>query len=491
MRSLLRILGGCDGNVSDPELGRLPHKCPDYLSGCAYSGPVLRCGPALQRASFQAAVLGGIVADRPFVWIWHHHLCHLRILGLDWTARCDGSLHVSVLVFCIPRIRWIVVVSLGATSWLLDRRPIGTSDDSFVIERRQMRPPIRQDADDKMKKSESQRTTGDENGCADEGHNDMSAVTTEEAQGLGTAVPSHIVVSARLAETFGYACWLLAMEHSLRGLSLAQVEAMLGPPISMGQARIYRSGGVPAALATWAYLSDEALERLQDGASAIRAEDWRSGSNLRVVHLTGTEKARALASNELSLSLFEGGSIRFLVDQDAIVVEVLSPDLLAVHGRELVELARCIHGESRRRIVAFDDAGVISLMDRVVSDGNQVAFVALAGGKPVGVFGGRLERAIYGAGRIAVETALAVAPRYRNRDVATRLVTAFSRWAELRGASEVLFIQSSAIAPEAAERVYGAVGAGKVGAIYSKFLNKPLRTDAETGVGEHQNDSLA
>lgn len=85
-----------------------------------------------------------------------------------------------------------------------------------------------------------------------------------------------------LTEHFGHAVYLFSLSGRHRHLSVADLDRVLVPPVTLGQTVLLWDGGRVVAYSSWAWMSDAASERFLTGES-IRAEDWRCGPNLWVV----------------------------------------------------------------------------------------------------------------------------------------------------------------------------------------------------------------
>ncbi len=77
----------------------------------------------------------------------------------------------------------------------------------------------------------------------------------------------------------GNAVWLMTQSPLHRNLLVSDVDWMLVPPCAFGQFRLWRNeNSLPLAFATWAFVSDEVLERLRGGRNVrIKPDEWRSG----------------------------------------------------------------------------------------------------------------------------------------------------------------------------------------------------------------------
>ncbi len=110
----------------------------------------------------------------------------------------------------------------------------------------------------------------------------------------------------------GNAVWLLTQTPTHKHLFIADTEWMTIPPIALDQFRLWRQGNVPVAFATWAYLSDEAEERMQQGVRRISPMDWKSGKNLWLMDLIAPFGGQDAAMKELKEKIFKGQKVKTL-----------------------------------------------------------------------------------------------------------------------------------------------------------------------------------
>ena len=89
-----------------------------------------------------------------------------------------------------------------------------------------------------------------------------------------------------VAQALGEIAWLLSQSPNHRhALFLADLEWLALPPVTNGQFKLFRQEGRPIGVALWAYLSEEAENRLEAGVGKLGTDDWRSGPTLWLVEL--------------------------------------------------------------------------------------------------------------------------------------------------------------------------------------------------------------
>lgn len=89
--------------------------------------------------------------------------------------------------------------------------------------------------------------------------------------------PSNITIGSILGEIV----WLMIQSKRHRySLFLADLEWLVMPPIMEKQFRIFHQDGKPVGVALWAFVSKETDERLAQGASRLKVDEWKSGNEI-------------------------------------------------------------------------------------------------------------------------------------------------------------------------------------------------------------------
>jgi len=89
--------------------------------------------------------------------------------------------------------------------------------------------------------------------------------------------------SSRLT-AIGHAVWLMSRSPMHKHLMLTDIEWLVTPPILLGQFRLWENAGNPFGFASWAYLGEEAEERIiQKGIRRLMPTDWKSGEQLWLI----------------------------------------------------------------------------------------------------------------------------------------------------------------------------------------------------------------
>lgn len=82
-----------------------------------------------------------------------------------------------------------------------------------------------------------------------------------------------------IATVMGEIVWLLTQSPAHRYLSLGDLEWMVMPPIQLGQYKIFRNEDQVVGVALWAYLNEEAEQRLK-ATGRLNPQDWGNGASV-------------------------------------------------------------------------------------------------------------------------------------------------------------------------------------------------------------------
>lgn len=136
---------------------------------------------------------------------------------------------------------------------------------------------------------------------------------------------------------------------------------------------------------------------------------------------------------------------------------------------EAVALGRQMHAESRFSALPFDGERLRTSLAGAIDDDRGVYFTALArssrGAVAGGLFG-TVEKPYFTSGVLAHDYAFYVRPDFRGSSAALKLLTAFRRWAQKRGASELHVYQTVAVERERFDRMMRRAGFEYAGGNY-------------------------
>lgn len=111
-----------------------------------------------------------------------------------------------------------------------------------------------------------------------------------------------------------YASAVLLMQRSPRHrhLFIADLEWSLLPPLALGQARLFHKDGLPVAFATWAFVSEEVEERLQQGQMRLKPGEWKSGDSCWLIDLVSPGGGAKELLRTLRQDVLPGQRIKYL-----------------------------------------------------------------------------------------------------------------------------------------------------------------------------------
>ncbi len=110
----------------------------------------------------------------------------------------------------------------------------------------------------------------------------------------------------------GSACWLMGQMVTHKHLFMTDIEWLVTPPVALGQFRLWHKDGVPVAYASWAYLNEEAENRMKVGGHKLAPIDWKSGSNLWLMDVLAPFGGNEEVVKELREKVFPGKKIKTL-----------------------------------------------------------------------------------------------------------------------------------------------------------------------------------
>lgn len=114
-----------------------------------------------------------------------------------------------------------------------------------------------------------------------------------------------------VSQALGEITWLISRSPHHRQLFVSDLEWFAMPAILLEQFRIYRGDGQPAAVAFWAWVSDETQARLISEGGRLRPDEWKSGSNPWVVEIVAPFGETDAILADLSQNVFPGRRFKF------------------------------------------------------------------------------------------------------------------------------------------------------------------------------------
>jgi len=114
-----------------------------------------------------------------------------------------------------------------------------------------------------------------------------------------------------VSQVLGEITWLLTQSPVHKQLFIGDLEWFAMPAILLEQFRIWNGPNSPAAVAFWAFVSEETEARLVDGAKKLRADEWQAGDRPWLMELVAPFGGQDEILADLAASVFPGKSFKF------------------------------------------------------------------------------------------------------------------------------------------------------------------------------------
>lgn len=114
-----------------------------------------------------------------------------------------------------------------------------------------------------------------------------------------------------VAQMLGEIVWLMSQSPIHKQLFIGDLEWFAMPAVLVEQFRIFYGPNAPAAVAFWAYVSEETEKRLEEGAHKLRPDEWRNGDRPWLIELVAPFGAQDEILADLSSSVFAGQPFKF------------------------------------------------------------------------------------------------------------------------------------------------------------------------------------
>lgn len=117
---------------------------------------------------------------------------------------------------------------------------------------------------------------------------------------------SHVARAPTVSDIFGQIVWLMTQSQGHRSFFISDLEWMVMPPVLQKQFRLFPGKNQPIGCALWATLSEEAEKRLEEGATRLAPQDWKSGDRLWLVELLAPFGHKEEMLEDLKRTVFAG-----------------------------------------------------------------------------------------------------------------------------------------------------------------------------------------
>ena len=115
----------------------------------------------------------------------------------------------------------------------------------------------------------------------------------------------------REPNVYASAIWLMRLSRRHRHLFLSDLEWALMPPLALKQFRLFHKDGIPVALATWAFVSDEVEDRLKQGRMRLKPEEWKSGDNCWLIDVVAPPAIVKQVVQDVMKSALAGRAVKY------------------------------------------------------------------------------------------------------------------------------------------------------------------------------------
>ncbi|RED44697.1 toxin-activating lysine-acyltransferase [Aestuariispira insulae] len=128
----------------------------------------------------------------------------------------------------------------------------------------------------------------------------------EELRKIGDAANEHL-------KYLGEVAWLMTQLPTHKHLFITDLEWLIIPPLSLGQARIWREKGLPVAYASWAFVNDSTADRIAQAGARISPAEWNNGKQAWLMDVITPFGGADKVVKELREEIFKGQSVKTLV----------------------------------------------------------------------------------------------------------------------------------------------------------------------------------
>ena len=116
----------------------------------------------------------------------------------------------------------------------------------------------------------------------------------------------------------------MSQSPSHKQFFISDLEWFVMTPVMLQQFRTYYATDKPVGVVLWANVSDEVAERLAEGTTKLRPQDWKSGDKLWIVEVIAPFGGAEEMVKDLKEKVFPSRQVSFLAaTKDGRQVRVL------------------------------------------------------------------------------------------------------------------------------------------------------------------------
>lgn len=114
-----------------------------------------------------------------------------------------------------------------------------------------------------------------------------------------------------VSHVLGEVCWLMSQSPVHKQMFIGDLEWFAMPAILLEQFRVFNGPKSPVAVAFWANISAETEERLENGGTKLRPDEWRGGDRPWLIELIAPFGSQDEILADLAKNIFPGKSFKF------------------------------------------------------------------------------------------------------------------------------------------------------------------------------------
>ncbi len=133
----------------------------------------------------------------------------------------------------------------------------------------------------------------------------MNTFASQTANGAGPPTPKTV------SQVLGEIVWLMTQSPVHKQLFISDLEWFCMPAILLEQFRVFNGPSSPAAVAFWAFVSEETEARLLAGGAKLRVDEWKNGDRPWLVELVAPFGAVDEIVADLSVNVFPDRAFKF------------------------------------------------------------------------------------------------------------------------------------------------------------------------------------
>ncbi len=114
--------------------------------------------------------------------------------------------------------------------------------------------------------------------------------------------------------TLGPVAWLYGRDDTKKHLTLADLDWAVQPPLILDQCRLFMKDKMPLGFISWAFVSEDVHQRLQQGNTGLEPHEWKSGDYLWLIDIVTPFGQRKEMFHDLKLHLPQLQEVNYYVN---------------------------------------------------------------------------------------------------------------------------------------------------------------------------------